>query len=516
MNILKLLVAVNLLVFIILLLRLMYGQDGSTDHRTLSANLRFNKKSNIVLFLVDDLDLVLSSWTGLPKTRDLLGKQGIIFDNAFATTPVCCPNRASILTGQYLHNHLTVNNSLSGNCSSRDYQQLVEPFSFARYVSEQEYTTFYAGKYLNQYGDEVVGGVKHVPPGWDWWIGLVGNSKYYNYSLSVNGSREIHGDDPDSDYLTDVLHRYAISFLDQWNPSDKPILMVVAPPACHAPFTPHPKYADNFTDLSAPRTPSYGLGAQKDKHWLVRETPEKLTKPLQEQIDEIFRNRLRTLLSVDAMVADVLQKLKNKGELEETYIIFTSDHGYHLGQFAEPWDKRQPYETDIRVPFVISGPGIEAGLTKQDVVLTLDLAPTIIELAGGEVPSDMDGTSLVPLLSARGAKHWRSMFLVEYRGEGYPGPVPGCPQYTSGGVANCNSDCICQDASNNTYNCLRKIRHTQNYIYCAFKDNQNFEEYYDLNTDPWELHNTAENEVDLTSYRELLNERLGCSGVLCE
>ena len=123
----------------------------------------------------------------------------------FVTSPLCCPSRSSILSGQYIHNHHARNNSISGGCSSPGWQQGPEKHSVSTYVKKLGYRTFFGGKYLNQYGMPQVGGPEHVPPGWDEWVGLVGNSRYYNYTLSVNGNPEKHGDTYASDYLTDIL-----------------------------------------------------------------------------------------------------------------------------------------------------------------------------------------------------------------------------------------------------------------------------------------------------------------------
>lgn len=129
------------------------------------------------------------------------------------TSPLCCPSRSSILTGQYVHNHHAKNNSLSGGCSSSSWQQGPEKRSISTYMKSMGYKTFFGGKYLNRYGNPQVGGPQHVPPGWDEWYGLVGNSRYYNYTLSVNGQPEKHGDSYGPDYLTDLLVSTCTSLL---------------------------------------------------------------------------------------------------------------------------------------------------------------------------------------------------------------------------------------------------------------------------------------------------------------
>ncbi|XP_012062445.1 PREDICTED: N-acetylglucosamine-6-sulfatase-like [Atta cephalotes] len=167
--------------------------------------LSFSISKNIVLIITDDQDSVLDGMTPMTNTLNLIGDRGATFTNCFVVTPVCCPNRASILTGRYQHNHLTVNNSVTGGCNSARWQQLQEPTTFASLLQNiVGYKTFYAGKYLNQYGKKKTGGAAHVPLGWDWWAGLIGNSKYYNYSLSINGTERKYGDSS-NDYLTDVI-----------------------------------------------------------------------------------------------------------------------------------------------------------------------------------------------------------------------------------------------------------------------------------------------------------------------
>ncbi|CAG2206011.1 GNS [Mytilus edulis] len=194
-------------------------------------------KSNIVFVLTDDQDLILGGQIPIVKTNELIGDHGMLFNSMYVASPLCCPSRSSILTGKYVSSHKAYNNSIVGGCSSPEWQKTQEIDAFPVYMKKQSYTTFFAGKYLNQYGFTATGGVEHIPPGWDWWNGLheygrlyiiasssmntnsiestlrsliVGNSRYYNYHLSVNGTKEAHGSDPEKDYLTDLIVRYYI------------------------------------------------------------------------------------------------------------------------------------------------------------------------------------------------------------------------------------------------------------------------------------------------------------------
>nr|KAG5699181.1 hypothetical protein BaRGS_012702 [Batillaria attramentaria] len=192
------------------------------------------------------------------------------------------------MTGKYVHNHRAYNNSINGGCSSRSWQEQQEPNAFSVYLKKAGYNTMFAGKYLNQ----------------------VGNSKYYNYKLSINGQLEKHGSDYSTDYFTNYIN----------------------------------------------------------KHWLIQQTKVPLPDGSITYIDDTFRNRWRTLLSVDDMVENVVNVLEKKGMLQNTYIFFSSDNGYHLGQFGLPYDKRQLYEFDVRVPLMEPIQKIRNLIGKQGLV----------------------------------------------------------------------------------------------------------------------------------------------------
>lgn len=479
-------------------------------------------KPNIVFILTDDQDVVLGGLTPLKKTETLIGQHGVKFDNMFVTSPLCCPSRSSILTGQYIHNHRARNNSISGGCSSPGWQQGPEKHSVSTYVKKLGYRTFFGGKYLNQYGMPQVGGPEHVPPGWDEWVGLVGNSRYYNYTLSVNGNPEKHGDTYASDYLTDILKEHAVSFINEQSEASPPFFMMVATPACHAPFTPAPQYKDNFNTSKAPRTKSFNTAGGPTKHWLIRNTPHPMKDSSINASDSIFRNRWRTLLSVDDLVDQVVQALDKGKHLENTYIIFSSDNGFHLGQFSLPQDKRQLYEFDVRVPFMIRGPGVMTNKTSQSPILNIDIAPTIVELAGGKAPESMDGRSILPLLKADGESshkggnaNWRSDFLVQHFGEGDL-KIGGCPQL-SPGVSCCWPNCVCEDAWNNTYSCVRSLSSSEDMMYCEFNDKEAFVELYDIKKDPDQLTNIVKKVAPkfLAKKHSRLVDLATCAGDSC-
>lgn len=447
-----------------------------------------NSLPNFIFILTDDQDVLLGSMTRMNRTNDLISKHGATFSNAYANSPICCPSRSTILTGKYLHNVQVRNNSISGNCSSLSWQKDHEPYTIANILkSQKNYNTFYGGKYLNQYGAEEVGGVRHVPPGYDWWIGLVGNSKYYNYTLSVNGTGKYFKDV----YLTDLLKSYAVDFLKQSHTKHDPFFMFISPPAAHAPFTPAPRHKNIFPGLKAPRTISFNFSSS-DKHWLITMPPKHLPTNVS-SLDQIYQSRLETLLAVDELIEDIFRKLKENGVLNNTYLIFSSDHGFHIGQFTQPWDKRQPYETDIKVPLLIRGPGVKIRTINRPISL-VDLAPTILELAGIKIPSDMDGQSFVKVLNKEDVRK-RSIdkakyLFVEYHGEGQPEYIEnGCPYSEDLSECSLSNWCKCQDAKNNTYTCLKYMMENINLKYCRFYDEVGFREAYDLIKDPYELIN---------------------------
>ncbi|XP_077398663.1 glucosamine (N-acetyl)-6-sulfatase (Sanfilippo disease IIID), b [Vanacampus margaritifer] len=472
--------------------------------------------SNILLIVTDDQDQILGGMTAMKKTKSLIGDAGVTFVNSFTVTPLCCPSRCSILTGRYPHNHLVSNNSLAGNCSSAAWQSRGESDAFPVFLSKGGYQTFFAGKYLNQYGKKEAGGGGHVPPGWDQWHALVGNSRYYNYTLSRNGVEEKHGDNYADDYLTDVIAERCLRFLDNRSPQ-RPFFLMLAPPAPHWPWTAAPQYRRRFAEVKAPRDGSFDE-AGKDKHWLLRQAANPMTNSSLAFLDDAYRRRWQTLLSVDDLVEALVRKLDELKELNNTYVFFTSDNGYHTGQFSLPIGKRQLYEFDIRTPLLVRGPGVKANITIKAPVLNIDLAPTFLDIAGiNESYANVDGQSFLPLMapSLRNGSA-RPFFLVEHTGEGLPGGDPACPAIGPG-LSQCFPDCVCEDSFNNTYACVRTLDGRHDMQYCEFADSESFVEVYDLSSDPHQLQNIVK-KVD-PAVLQTMNQRLiklqSCQGAGC-
>ena len=467
---------------------------------------RDTSKPNIVLFLTDDEDVELGSLHAMNRTTALLRDGGATLAGHRVTTPICCPSRITLLSGRYAH-HAGVNYSnTSGWCSNGVYWKgPLQHQALPTYIQAAGYTTGIFGKETN------ANDATTISPGWDRFFVLGGTSEghYYSDWFADQGTRfNASGEE----YMTDLIANRSLAWMETQLEAKRPFFAYIAPHAPHTRATPAPGTDGYFVDEQAPRKPSWNASAS-DKHWMVAEQ-EPLTALCASASDELYRNRLRALLGVDQLVGEVADLLMKHNQLDSTYILYTSDHGFHLGEFRMPYFKGQPYEFDLRVPMMIRGPGIAPGSTIPQLTLHIDLAPTIAALAGTVPPpaADVDGASLTPLLFAKSTAEeetavlpWRTDMLFEFWCGGNAASTP-----PRGGYCH---HIIC--SYNNTY---AGILTETGLKLVQFEDDVNFVEFYDLKKDPHELRNAAGDPGvagDVVRLQKRLKELRNCAGAAC-
>ena len=359
-------------------------------------------RPNIVVVMTDDQ--TAEEIRFMPRTRALLGPaQGTTFSNSFVSFPLCCPSRATFLTGQYMHNHGVNGN---GPPPNGGYASLDHTNTLPVWLRSAGYATGHIGKYLNGYGAD---DPNEVPPGWTEWYGLLDGGTYrtYGYLMNRNGTVKRFGQEP-SDYQTDVIADDAVDFIERRAPATAPFFLTVAPIAPHreftsgtttAPIEPAPRHQGRYASAVLPRPPSFNEADVGDKPGPIRN----LAKLSAAQIDEItraYRHEAASLLAVDEMVERIHDAVQASGELRNTVIVFTSDNGFFHGEHRIEKGKSKIYEEAVRVPLLVVGPGFPAR-TVTDPVINADLAPTFVELAGATARRVMDGRSLLHRLAAR-------------------------------------------------------------------------------------------------------------------
>jgi arylsulfatase A-like enzyme len=361
---------------------------------------------NIVLILTDDEDVALHEF--MPKTKALLHDRGTTLENFFVTYPFCCPSRASILRGQYAHNTHIVGNERPWGGFEKFRHLGLEEATVATWLQDAGYHTAMVGKYLNRYVPERDG----VPPGWDeWYVG--GNAHpSYNYTLNENGRMVTYGEEPE-DYLNDVLTDKAVRVIRNASAAAQPFFVYVLPYTPHSPSVAAPRHEGMFADATLPRPPAFNEADVSDKPAFIRMIP-----PLDDdeigRLEREYQRRLASLQAIDDMVANIVEALETADVLDNTYVIYSSDNGFHLGEHRLPAGKDFAYEEDIRVPAVVRGPGVPAGQTMAAMVLNSDFAPTFAAIAGIAPPDFVDGRSFLPLFDDP-AQPWRESFLIERR-----------------------------------------------------------------------------------------------------
>lgn len=407
-----------------------------------------HRQPNVILIVTDD-----QRWDTLwamPNVQRLLAGHGITFTNAVVTTPLCCPARASILSGQYAHTTGVYDNvPPAGGAPS-----FSDASSLATWLRDAGYTTGLVGKYLNLYSLLPAG---YIPPGWDEWHAIAQERQvnFYDYVLNENGTLVDYGSAPE-DYSTTVLARRAVDFVSN---AEGPFYLHFAPIAPHGPATVAPGDEDAFADLPPLEAPSFDEADVTDKPWGDERPP--LSPEVEQNIHLLRRHMLQSLLPVDRAIGDIVDALIARGQLDNTVIAFTSDNGYMWGEHrrrAKVW----PYEESVRVPMVLRVPWIDTAVTDARLVANIDLAPTFAQLALTEPGLPVDGLSLVPLLQRKQVP-WRGALMLEYLGEQTGGEDELPPQYEA-------------------------VR-TERYVYVEYVNG--WRELYDLQTDPGQLTNRA-------------------------
>ncbi|MGH3752017.1 MAG: sulfatase family protein [Pseudonocardiaceae bacterium] len=430
-------------------------------------------RPNIVYLLADDLD-VGSVWA-MPNLRRLLIDQGTSFNNFFASYPLCCPSRATVLRGQYAHNHGVLGNVPPRGGFRVFHERGHENSTVATWLQAAGYRTALMGKYLNLYPDGVED--SYVPPGWDEWQASTERGfNGFDYVLHANGMVTSYGQQP-QDYLTDVLSRRANDFVRA--SAREPFFLYLAPQAPHWPATPAPRHVSMFADATAPRPGSFNEPDVSDKPSWIRDLPP-LTIEQQATVDAVYRKRLASLQAIDEMIASLIDTLTGTGQLANTYFVFNSDNGFTFGTHRAGVGKNTAYDEDIRVPLIVRGPSVPAGRTREQLTGNIDLAPTFAELAGVPAPDFIDGRSLVPLLreDPPSTATWRQAYLIEH--ESIPADRPKPPPWM-------------REQQEPTFNrpnvpTLRGLR-TSQYLYVEYTTGDR--ELYDLAADPAELTNLA-------------------------
>jgi N-acetylglucosamine-6-sulfatase len=361
------------------------------------------RKPNILFILTDDQEPASVAY--MPAVERKLVAGGTTFENAFGTTPQCCPSRASILRGQYAHNHNVLHNKPPGGGFEKFRNSGRERSTFATWLSAGGYRTAFLGKYLNGYEAE-----DKPPPGWDkWWGWDPGRGD--TYEVNANGHVETH--DSSRKAETDYFADQAVSFVRDREGDLQPWLLWVSVNPPKGGRYVAPRHRSMFSDAELPRPPSFNEADVSDKPRAVRSRPMLGRKGIK-KLEKLYRDRLRSLQSVDEMVARLFATLEGTGQLEHTYIIFASDNGYSLYEhraLAKGW----PYENPQRIPLIVRGPDVPAGASRGQLVGNTDLAPTFAELAGVEPPTFVDGRSFHPLMRGE-TPPWREQLLFEHWG----------------------------------------------------------------------------------------------------
>lgn len=446
-------------------------------------------RPNVVTIMTDDQ--TAASAASMPNLNALLGDEGTRFETAIASFPLCCPARATNLTGQYAHNHGVLHN----NPPFGGFERLDSTNTLPVWLQNAGYRTMHVGRYLNRY--EAFHG---VPPGWSDWYASP-HSAAFNYSswkVLENGVlRSYPSDARPGEYQTDYFTRRAVELIDDAAPGERPFflsLWYVAPhrggprdpddPRRPGTPSPAPRHRDAYAGVRMPRSPNFNEANMYDKPQVVADRP-RISPEFAAGIEENWRQEMESLMAVDEGVAQIVEALRRTGELDHTLIVYLSDNGYMHGEHRALAEKVLPYEESIRIPLMMRGPGVPRGRVDRRLVANVDVAATILDLTGTTPGLIQDGRSLLELLADPGAEWGRDILIENGRG------ANAVPAY-------------------------RGIR-TYRFVYVEHRTTGEYE-LYDLAEDPYQLRSVDGQDRYRKVQRDLkarLRELESCAGVDC-
>lgn len=444
------------------------------------------KPMNIIYILSDDhrYDAMgfMNKIQGLQTPAlDRMAAEGAHLKNAFVSTALCSPSRASILTGQYAHSHLVVDN---------DAPLPKNLVFFPQYLQKKGYQTAFLGKWHMGNTDD------QPQPGFDYWLSFQGQGVYYTPTFNINGARVLQ---PQGSYTTDLLTNYALDWLNKRD-KKRPFFVYLSHKGVHAEFEPAKRHEGKYAKLPIICPPSMYLTAtDSSKHYGVMTAPQTIVnfRDIPEWVrlqryswhgvdymyhgtipfDDFYHRYLETLQAVDESVERVLTWVTEQGLQDNTMVVYMGDNGFSFGEHGLI-DKRHAYEESMRVPLLIWAPGMVKPRSVLDqVIMNVDLAPTFLELAGVARPAHLQGYSFADLLKGKNVPWSRKAVFYEYYWEA---AFPQTPTTFA-------------------------VR-TDRYKYITYNGVWDINELFDLQSDPYEMNNLIRDPAYRQIGIELKNE----------
>ncbi|KAF2090685.1 putative arylsulfatase [Saccharata proteae CBS 121410] len=448
--------------------------SGGVAGRNVNAT---QQRPNIVFIITDDQDLRLNSLDYQPLLNKYIKEQGTTFNQHFCTISICCPSRVSLLTGKAAHN----TNVTDVKAPYGGYPKFVkEGWNedwLPLWLQGAGYNTYYVGKLMN--GHNTTNYDKPHASGWTENEFLLDPYTYIYYNATFQRNNNTPVGYPDQ-YSTDLVAEKALGFMENAVAADKPFFLGVAPVGPHSqtivsssgskfyPPVPAARHKNLFPNITVPRGVSFNPEQAQGASW-VKDLPY-MNDSVIEYNDEFYRNRLRSLQAVDELVESVVTRLDDLGILDNTYIIYTADNGFHIGQHRLPPGKTCGYEEDIHVPFLVRGPGVAKNASTNTPSTHTDIAPTIFDLAGIELRDDFDGAPIAVRQEELKKPAKYEAINVEFWGDYIGEGVFGTADYT-----------------NNTYKIVRIVSKSYSLSYTVWCTNEH--ELYDITTDPYQVNN---------------------------